>query len=126
MRYIYRCRLLMQAAFVLQEKRGNRGVEMSGQRIKKIDTSEKDFDVYTQVKDAVCMIDIEKNELIYMNEEAKNISRKFLAEGNYVGKKCYEVLHGQKVVCSFCQNKLLSQEGFLLEEVYQPFLKRYL
>ena len=59
MRYIYRCRLLMQAAFVLQEKRGNRGVEMSGQRIKKIDTSEKDFDVYTQVKDAVCMIDID-------------------------------------------------------------------
>lgn len=80
MRYIYRCRLHQQAAFVLQEKRGNRGVEMSGQRIKKIDTSEKDFDVYTQVKDAVCMIDIEKNELIYMNEEAKNISRKFLAE----------------------------------------------
>ena len=118
--------LHQQAAFVLQEKRGNRGVEMSGQRIKKIDTSEKDFEVYTQVKDAVCMIDIEKNELIYMNEEAKNISRKFLAEGNYVGKKCYEVLHGQKVVCSFCQNKLLSQEGFLLEEVYQPFLKRYL
>lgn len=63
MRYIYRCRLLMQAAFVLQEKRGNRGVEMSGQRIKKIDTSEKDFDVYTQVKDAVCMIDIEKMSL---------------------------------------------------------------
>lgn len=93
---------------------------------KKIDTSEKDFEVYTQVKDAVCMIDIEKNELIYMNEEAKNISRKFLADGNYVGKKCYEVLHGQKTVCSFCQNKLLSQEGFLLEEVYQPFLKRYL
>lgn len=110
----------------MQEKRGNRGVEMSGQRIKKIDTSEKDFEVYTQVKDAVCMIDIEKNELIYMNEEAKNISRKFLADGNYVGKKCYEVLHGQKTVCSFCQNKLLSQEGFLLEEVYQPFLKRYL
>lgn len=54
---------------------------------KKIDTSEKDFEVYTQVKDAVCMIDIEKNELIYMNEEAKNISRKFLADGNYVGKK---------------------------------------
>ena len=101
----------------MQEKRGNRGVEMSGQRIKKIDTSEKDFEVYTQVKDAVCMIDIEKNELIYMNEEAKNISRKFLADGNYVGKKCYEVLHGQKTVCSFCQNKLLSQEGFLLEEV---------
>lgn len=72
-RYIYRCRLHQQAAFVLQEKRGNRGVEMSGQRIKKIDTSEKDFEVYTQVKDAVCMIDIEKNELIYMNEEAKNI-----------------------------------------------------
>ena len=70
----------------MQEKRGNRGVEMSGQRIKKIDTSEKDFEVYTQVKDAVCMIDIEKNELIYMNEEAKNISRKFLADGNYVGK----------------------------------------
>ena len=44
----------------MQEKRGNRGVEMSGQRIKKIDTSEKDFEVYTQVKDAVCMIDIEK------------------------------------------------------------------
>ena len=43
----------------MQEKRGNRGVEMSGQRIKKIDTSEKDFEVYTQVKDAVCMIDIE-------------------------------------------------------------------
>lgn len=43
-----------------------------------------------------------------MNEEAKNISRKFLADGNYVGKKCYEVLHGQKTVCSFCQNKLLS------------------
>lgn len=125
-RYIYRCRLHQQAAFVLQEKRGNRGVEMSEQRIKKIDTSEKDFEVYTQVKDAVCMIDIEKNELIYMNEEAKNISRKFLADGNYVGKKCYEVLHGQKTVCSFCQNKLLSQEGFLLEEVYQPFLKRYL
>lgn len=38
-----------------------------------------------------------------MNEEAKNISRKFLAEGNYVGKKCYEVLHGQKVVCSFAR-----------------------
>ena len=70
----------------MQEKRGNRGVEMSGQRIKKIDTSEKDFEVYTQVKDAVCMIDIEKNELIYMNEEAKNISRKFLADGNYVAK----------------------------------------
>lgn len=36
MRYIYRCRLHQQAAFVLQEKRGNRGVEMSGQRIKKL------------------------------------------------------------------------------------------
>ena len=63
--------------------------------------------------------------LIYMNEEAKNIfPGNFLAEGNYVGKKCYEVLHGQKVVCSFCQNKLLSQEGFLLEEVYQPFFEK--
>ena len=35
----------------MQEKRGNRGVEMSEQRIKKIDTSEKDFEVYTQVKE---------------------------------------------------------------------------
>lgn len=36
---------------------------MSEHRIKKIDTSEKDFEVYTQVKDAVCMIDIEKMSL---------------------------------------------------------------
>ena len=76
------------------EKR-EQGVEMSGQRIKKIDTSEKDFEVYTQVKDAVCMIDIEKNELIYMNEEAKNISRKFLLMGIMLAKS----------VMKFCMDK---------------------
>ena len=61
-----------------------------------------------------------------MNEEAKKIAPNFVCSKNYIGRKCYEVLHKQTEVCSFCQNKLLSQEGFLLEEIYQPFMKRYL
>lgn len=74
---------------------------------------------------AICLIDIDTNEILYMNAYIKNMLQLPAADESYCGQKCYAVLQGLSAPCAFCKNHLLTPESFLVEEIYQPSAQRY-
>lgn len=82
--------------------------------------------VRTEAARAVYLIDIDTDEIIYMNKYAKEMLQRPADDESYHGCKCYTVLQGLGERCKFCHNALLQTEIFLVEELYQPYIQRYL
>lgn len=57
-----------------------------------------------QLEDMALVIDQERHEILYMNQAAREA---FCRDGvTYLGRKCYELLHGFSKPCLFCKNHL--------------------
>lgn len=82
--------------------------------------------VRTEDARAVYLIDIDTDEIIYMNKYAKEMLQRPVDDESYHGCKCYTVLQGLDERCKFCHNASLQTENFFVEEVYQPYIQRYL
>lgn len=61
-----------------------------------------------------------------MNKYAKEMLQRPVDDESYHGCKCYTVLQGLDERCKFCHNASLQTENFFVEEVYQPYIQRYL
>ncbi|MCR2033641.1 sensor domain-containing phosphodiesterase [Anaerofustis stercorihominis] len=80
--------------------------------------------ILNEMDNLIYISDMDKFELIYMNETAKekfNIDKKEI----YQGQKCYKVLQGLDSPCPFCTNNLINEESFYTWETYNPLLKEY-
>lgn len=62
--------------------------------------------------DIICLSDPLTHEIYYMNTAAQ----KLFGVRDYLGKKCYAVLHGSAAPCDFCTNHLLRRDSFYLWE----------
>lgn len=82
--------------------------------------------VRTEDARAVYLIDIDTDEIIYMNKYAKEMLQRPVDDESYHGCKCYTVLQGLDERCKFCHNASLQTENFFVEEIYQPYIQRYL
>lgn len=82
--------------------------------------------VRTEDARAVYLIDIDTDEIIYMNKYAKEMLQRPVDDESYHGCKCYTVLQGLDERCKFCHNASLQKENFFVEEIYQPYIQRYL
>ncbi len=81
------------------------------------------WDIYENLEESVYVSNVKTNEIVYMNK----IQRKTFGyeDTSYIGKKCYEVFHNEKQVCSFCNGKKLSPGEFVQWEFYNPLVGKY-
>lgn len=82
--------------------------------------------VRTEAARGISLIDIDTDEIIYMNKYAKEMLQLPSDDESYYGCKCYTVMQRLDERCSFCHNALLQTEKFLVEEIYQPYIQQWL
>lgn len=70
--------------------------------------------------DIFYLSDLDTNELYYLN----SVGQRIFGVKDYVGKKCYKVLHGKDAPCSFCKNLLLRQDSFYVWEQENEYCGR--
>lgn len=70
--------------------------------------------------DIFYLSDLDTNELYYLN----SVGQRIFGVKDYVGKKCYKVLHGKDAPCSFCTNLLLRQDSFYVWEQENEYCGR--
>ena len=56
----------------------------------------------------IYVCDVNTNELLYMNHAACSLTGVY----DYLGKKCYKVLHNMNTMCEFCNNDCLCKDAF--------------
>ena len=62
--------------------------------------------LFDGLEDLVYVADPETYEILFANDKFREIFG-----GEVLGKKCYEVIHGEKSPCSFCTNKYIFGEN---------------
>lgn len=82
----------------------------------------KIWEFFENLDEYVYVSDPETNELVYMNKKALK-SYGFQSNEEIAGLKCYEVLQGNSVPCSICNNEQLKSGCFKEWEYYNPVLK---
>lgn len=72
-----------------------------------------------------CISDTETHKMLYMSRACKELCG---LEDNeeYVGKKCYQLLHGLNEPCSFCASKHMKEREAYRREMYHRQSKRWL
>lgn len=76
--------------------------------------------------DLICYVsDYETYELIYMNRAVKATVGVDENDESYVGKKCYELLQGNRAPCSYCTNRFLKPGENYKWENYNMLLRKY-
>ncbi len=84
------------------------------------------WDFFEDLDEIVYVSDVETHELVYMNHHLRD-ALGYGSHTEYVGKKCYEVLQGSPVPCSFCTNEQLKMGEFVSWIHKNPILnKRFL
>lgn len=69
----------------------------------------------------IYLSDPETYELIYINPTLQK-SLHIHDHSEYKGQKCYQLLHGRKEPCAFCNNCQLNQEEFVIWEHFNEYL----
>ena len=88
-------------------------------------TDEKIWEFYEEMNEIVYVVDMDSNEMVYMNRKAREIYG-INSEEELKKKKCYELLAGSFSPCAVCSNQKL-RPGYFLEEVnYDPVIKKKL
>lgn len=65
--------------------------------------------------------DLETHELYYLNPAGQRV----LGVRDYLGRKCYKVLHGVDEPCAFCTNAQLRQDSFYVWENQNEYCGRH-
>lgn len=81
------------------------------------------WEFFEELDEMVYVSDIQTNSLVYMNAYLRN-SLGYHSHATYVGKKCYEVLQGKQMPCSFCTNHKLEVGKFVSWEHKNPVLHK--
>lgn len=85
---------------------------------------EKIWEFYEEINEIVYVVDMDSDEMVYMNRKAREIYG--INSEELKGKKCYELLAGSFSPCVVCSNHKL-RPGYFLEEVhYDPVIKKKL
>lgn len=79
------------------------------------------IDYYDMLDELVYIVDMETEEILYMNKKAKEIYQ----IQNYEGYKCYDVFYGLENTCQECENAFLQVEKQERKEVFNKKLGRY-
>lgn len=85
----------------------------------------KIWEFFENLEEYVYVTDPETHELLYMNKKTLK-SYGFQSNDEIVGLKCYEILQGNSVPCSMCNNEQLRPGYFKEWEYYNPHLNRQL
>lgn len=80
---------------------------------------------FENLSEIVYMTDIETNEIVFMNKFARSILNN-IGESEYIGRKCYELIHNKTEVCEFCTNPRLKENEFYEWIFYNQHVNRYL
>ena len=84
------------------------------------------WEFFEELDEMVYVADVETHELVYMNRHLRN-ALDYDSHTEYLGKKCYEVLQGSQMPCSFCNNQKLEVGKFVSWTHKNPVLnKRFL
>lgn len=79
--------------------------------------------ILDEIDENVSLTTIDDYTLIFMNNHLKKLLN---IEGeDYVGKKCYEVIHHLSSPCEFCKNFNLNNENYECAKKYIPHFGRY-
>ena len=113
---------VLDVSYRMRHKDGNLiWIHLNGRRMGPISESIEFYAVFTgmsaetrlfrgiadETEDNIYVIAKDTFELLYMNE-SKNSNAKVQ---NFIGKKCYEALHGSKVPCDFCTIEKYAPDG---------------
>ena len=66
--------------------------------------------IFEEMDEMVYIADMDSHEIVYMNRQLRE-SLGYFSEQEYAHKKCYKVLQGGDVPCSFCNNAALSEKS---------------
>lgn len=79
--------------------------------------------ILDEVDEVMYLTNIEDYSLIFLNEKLKQMIQ--IKDEDYVGKKCYEVIHDRKAPCEFCQKFKLSRNKFESQKKYIEHFNGY-
>lgn len=83
------------------------------------------WEFFENLDEYVYVADAETHELAYMNKKTLK-TYGFQSNEEIAGLKCYEILQGNSLPCSICNNEQLKPGYFKEWEYYNPLLKREL
>lgn len=83
------------------------------------------WEFFENLDEYVYVADAETHELAYMNKKTLK-TYGFQSNEEIAGLKCYEILQGNSLPCSICNNEQLKPGYFKKWEYYNPLLKREL
>lgn len=84
----------------------------------------KVWEFFENLGEIVHVSDMDNYELIYMNKRAMR-EYGIKSSSEYIGKKCYEVLHGCSFPCAICTNSKLAVGQFKEWQYFNPEIKKY-
>lgn len=85
----------------------------------------KIWEFFENLNEFVYVTDIDSYELVYMNKKTRETYGIHSME-EIVGKKCYEVLQGNRTPCAICNNQELTEGQFKEWCYYNPILGKHL
>lgn len=83
------------------------------------------WEFFENLDEYVYVADAETHELVYMNKKTLR-TYGFQSNEEIAGLKCYEILQGNSMPCSICNNEQLESGYFKEWEYYNPLLRREL
>jgi diguanylate cyclase (GGDEF)-like protein len=81
------------------------------------------WEFYENLNEVVYVTDMETDEVVYLNRAGRKVCGVETLE-ELKGKKCYEVLQGSAMPCTFCNNGRLKPGKFEEWNYYNPSLNR--
>lgn len=82
---------------------------------------EKMAAVLDGMDEIVYVSDWDSDELLYLNAAGRDMAGAY----DYNGRKCYEVIHGKKMPCEFCQKNKAGSENYHVWELDSDYLQRH-
>ena len=81
--------------------------------------------IFKETDSIIYIADIDTYELEYINDIGKKVHKIAPEDESYKGKKCYEILQGNKSPCEFCTNASLKCGEFQCSCIYNDMLHEY-
>lgn len=78
-------------------------------------------DLIDELEELVYVSDIRTYELLYMNKALQTV----VNCGDYLNRKCYQVLQNRETPCEFCTNGRLSSDAFYVWQHWNLYLDKY-
>ena len=85
----------------------------------------KIWEFFENLNECVYVSDMDTYEVVYMNKKARETYGIASLE-DISGRKCYELLHGNRKTCAICNNSKLVEGNFEEWRYYNPILDKYL